>query len=123
MLPVILCAAYLRDIGAVEAERKYGEVSAEHLEAEGPPVARSILTFLKAKEELIEAVCDIVGHHRQPEGDDDLSLKIVFEGALIAELEGRQKENSLPAEEVEAAIDSRFWTESGKQEARKVLLT
>ena len=122
MLPVILCAAYLWDIGAVEAERKYGEVSAEHLEAEGPPVARSILTFLKAKEELVEAVCDIVGHHRQPEDDDDLSLKIVFEGTLIAELEGRQKENPLPAEEIEAAIDHRFWTASGKEEARKVLL-
>jgi hypothetical protein len=106
----------------VEAERKYGKVSADHLEAEGPPVARSILSFLNAKEELIEAVCDIVGHHRQPEDGDDLNLKIVFEGALIAELEGRQKENPLPAEEIEAAIDHRFWTASGKEEARKVLL-
>lgn len=122
ILPVILCAAYLRDIGAVEVQRKYGEVTAGHLEAESPPVARSILTFLKAKEELIEAVCDIVGHHRRPQDGDDLNRKIVFEGALIADLEERQKQDPLPAEEVEALIADRFWTDTGKEEARKVLL-
>ncbi|KPJ76251.1 MAG: phosphohydrolase [Deltaproteobacteria bacterium SG8_13] len=122
MLPVILCAAYLRDIGAVEAERKHGEVTAEHLEQESPLVARSILVFLKAKEELIEAVCDIVGDHRPPEDGDDLNRKVVFEGALIADLEDRQKETPLAAEEIEAVIAQRFFTNSGKQEARKVLL-
>lgn len=122
VLPVILCAAYLRDIGAPEVERKHGQVTAEHLEAESPPVARSILTFLKANEELIEAVCDIVGHHRPPESGDDLSRKIVFDAALIADLEERRKESTLPAEEMEAVIGQRFVTEAGKEEARKVLL-
>ena len=122
MLPIILCAAYLRDIGSVEAARKYGAVTDEHLEAESPAVARSILTFLKAKDELIEAVCDIVGFHRRPEDDDDLNRKVVFEGALIANLEDQQKEEPLPAEEIEAVIADRFFTESGRQEARKVLL-
>ena len=122
MLPVVLCAAYLRDIGAVETERKYGEITAERLEQESPPVARSILTFLKAKKDLIEAVCDIVGHHRRPEAGDDLNRKIVFEGTLIADLEERQKENPLSAEQIEAVIADRFWTESGKEEARNVLL-
>ena len=122
MLPVILCATYLRDIGAVEAERKHGEATAERLEQEGPPVARSILTLLKAKTELIEAVCDIVGDHRRPEEGDDLNRKIVFEAALIAELEDRQKEKLMPAEQIEAVIADRFWTKSGKEQARSVLL-
>ena len=122
VLPVILCAAYLRDIGAVEAERKHGKVTAELLEAESPPVARSILTFLKAKDELIDAVCEIVGHHRRPEDSDDLNHNIVYEGALIADLEDRQKQDQLPADEIEAMIADRFRTETGKAEARKVLL-
>jgi hypothetical protein len=122
VLPVILCATYLREIGAPEAERKYAKVTATHLEEEGPPVARTILTFLKAKEELIEAVCDIVGHHRRPEDGDDLNRKVVFEGSLIATLEEQQKETPLPAAEIEAVIADRFFTDSGKAEARKVLL-
>ncbi len=122
VLPVVLCAAYLRDIGAVEAERKYGQVSAGHLEAESPAVARTILSALKAKEELIEAVCDIVGAGRQPENGDDLNRIIVFEGALIADLEERQKESPLATEELEAAIEDRFWTKTAKEEARRILL-
>lgn len=122
MLPVVLCAALLRDIGAVEAERKYGEVTAEHLESESPPVARSILTFLKAKEELIDAVCDIVGSGRRPTDDDDLNRKIVSEAALIADLEDRQKDDPLPVDQIEALIVEHFWTEAGKEEARSILL-
>ena len=58
MLPVILCAAYLRDVGAVEAERKYGKVTTEHLVSFG---AREIprdkfLTQLKTSLETITMI-------------------------------------------------------------------
>ena len=41
---------------------------------------------------------------------------------LGADLEDRQKENPLPADELNAVIADRFQTETGKEEARKVLL-
>ncbi|MGA9175728.1 MAG: HD domain-containing protein, partial [Desulfobacterales bacterium] len=62
-LAVILAAAYLHDIGIHEAEKKYNSTAAKYQEQEGPPIARSIMIKLGAKEELIEEVCDIVGHH------------------------------------------------------------
>ena len=63
---VILSAAYLHDIGIHEAERKYQSTAARYQEEEGPPIARQILTKLGAREDLIEEVCDIVGHHHHP---------------------------------------------------------
>ena len=65
-LAVILSAAYLHDIGIPEAERKYGSAAPEYQEKEGPPIARSILNKLRANEELVDEVCDIVGHHHHP---------------------------------------------------------
>ena len=60
-LAVILAAAYLHDIGIVEAERKYSSTAPKYQEEEGPPIARAILIKLGAKEKLIDEVCDIVG--------------------------------------------------------------
>ena len=65
-LAVILPAAYLHDIGIHEAERKYQSTAARYQEELGPPIARDILVKLGAREELIEEVCDIVGHHHHP---------------------------------------------------------
>ena len=62
-LAVILTAAYLHDIGILEAERKYKSSSPRYQHIEGPPIASEILRKLNAKEELIEEVSDIVGHH------------------------------------------------------------
>jgi hypothetical protein len=122
-LPVILCAAFLREIGAVEAQAKHASTAPEYLEKEGPPVARTILSQLKAKDELIEAVCDIVGHHGYPASEDDKSKKIVYEGSLIATLEDQHKNSEIPAEKLVETIENEFVTESGKQEARNVLLS
>ena len=122
VMPVILCAAYLYRIGALEALQKYGSADADSLEKEGPPVARSILTGLKAKEELIDAVCAIVGHHQQPEPDASLDFKIVYEADKIAEMEDRLKDETMDAKDVSAYIDEKLLTRTGKEEARKVLL-
>jgi HD superfamily phosphodiesterase len=83
MLAVILSAAYLHDIGIHEAEKKHGSSKADEFhEAEGPAVARSILEKLGAKEELINEVCDIVGHHHSPRSDDSLNFKVVYDADL-----------------------------------------
>jgi hypothetical protein len=63
---VVLSTAYLHDIGIKEAERKYNSTAARYQEEEGPPIAREILMRLGAREELIDEVCDIIGHHHHP---------------------------------------------------------
>lgn len=121
-LPVVLCAAYLRDIGAPEALKKYGDASAEHLEKESPAVARSILTALKAREPLVDAVCAIVGHHRFPGQESPPDTKIVYDADWVAQMEARLKEQPMDTAQVSKMIEKDLLTEAGKEEARTLLL-
>lgn len=118
-LAVILCAAYLHDIGIPEAERKYNSTAARYQEQEGPPIAREILDKLGAKEALIDEVCDIIGHHHHPKEDDDVNFKVLYDADLIVNLEEQIKENPKEGEKLEELIAKAFLTESGKTEARK----
>jgi HD superfamily phosphodiesterase len=121
-LAVILSAAYLHDIGIPEAERKYGSTEAKYQEKEGPPIARSILVKLKAREDLIEEVCDIIGHHHHPGPDENLNFKVIYDADLIANLEDKLKETSMETAKLTGLIEKKFLTESGKKEAAAVLL-
>lgn len=121
-LAVILAAAYLHDIGIHEAERKYNSTAAKYQEQEGPAIARSILVKLGAREELIEAVCDIVGHHHHPRPDDNLEFKAVYDADLIVNLKENQAERPADPERLAEIIEKSFLTPSGREEARKVLL-
>jgi len=119
-LAVILCAAYLHDIGILEAERKHDSTAARFQEQEGPSIAREILEKLGAKEALIEEVCDIIGHHHHPREDDTISFKVMYDADLIVNLEETLKDKPKTGEELENLIANAFLTESGRKEARKV---
>ena len=121
-LAVILCAAYLHDIGIPEAERKYNSTAARYQEQEGPPIARKILDKLGAKEALIDEVCDIIGHHHHPRPEETLSFKVLYDADLIANLEEKHKDDSLDADRLDKIIGKSFFTESGRQTAREVLI-
>lgn len=121
-LPVVLCAAYLRDIGAPQALQKYGDTSEEHLEQESPAVARAILTALQAKDPLVDAVCTIVGHHRVPAADAPPDLKIVYDADWVAQMEESLKSQPLDHGQLSDRIEAEMSTPEGKEEARAVLL-
>ncbi|GAB6904802.1 hypothetical protein JCM12296A_06360 [Desulfosarcina cetonica] len=119
---VVLCAAYLHDIGIVQAEKKYGSCKAEYQEQEGPPVAREILERLGASPALVAEVCDIVGHHHHPRDEESLNFKVLYDADGIANLEDRKKANKIAPEAIETLIAERFLTAAGRAEARKTLL-
>ncbi len=119
-LAVILSAAYLHDIGIHEAERIKTGTAAENHEKTGPPVARSIMTELGAKKELVDEVCDIIGRHHHPGPDSSLNFKIVYDADLIVNLEEKQKENPMNDEDIAGFIEKTFLTESGRKEAGNV---
>ncbi|WP_028323958.1 HD domain-containing protein [Desulfatirhabdium butyrativorans] len=123
MLAVILSAAYLHDIGIHEAERKHQSTAARFQELEGPPIARSILEKLNAKAELIDEVCDIVGHHHHPRDVETPNFQAVYDADLIANIEDNRKENPIPAERISAIIEKSFLTDAGRATAREVLLS
>ena len=121
-LAVILCAAYLHDIGIHEAERKHSSTAARFQEMEGPPIARDILSRLHAKDSLVEEVCDIVGHHHHPRPEETVNFKVLYDADLITNIEENQKESPSSTERLNQMIASSFLTDSGRKVARNVLL-
>lgn len=119
---VVLSAAYLHDIGLKEAERKYGKPKVNHHEEEGPPVAREILEKLDAPAPLIDEVCDIIAHHHHPRTEETVNFKVVYDADMIVNLEEGQRTSPMDAAKLEAFIDSKFLTGTGKELARSVLL-
>jgi HD superfamily phosphohydrolase YqeK/DNA-directed RNA polymerase subunit RPC12/RpoP len=119
---VVLCAAYLHDIGIHESERKYHSTAPEYQHKEGPPIARQIMNRLGARQDLVEQVCDIVGHHHHPRNEETLNFKIVYDADLIVNLEEKQKEKKTERERLSGIIEKSLFTDTGKRLARKALL-
>ena len=121
-LAVILSAAYLHDIGILEAEKKHGSSAAKYQEMEGPAIAKEILIKLGAQEGLIEEVCDIVGHHHHPRTDETTNFKVVYDADLIENLDEKQKEDPTDKDKLSEKIDRLFLTPAGCETAKEVLL-
>ena len=119
-LSVILAAAYLHDIGIHEAERKYQSTAAKYQEQEGPPIARSIMIKLGAKEELIDEVCDIVGHHHHPRPDETKNFKVLYDADLIVNLEEKQQESPIDKQRLNEIFEKSFLTLPGRELAEEV---
>ncbi|MBE9580266.1 MAG: HD domain-containing protein [Proteobacteria bacterium] len=118
----VLCAAYLHDIGIHEAERKHNSTAAKYHQKEGPPIARDILTRLGTREELVEEVCDIIGHHHHPGNKETLSFKILYDADLIVNLREHQKNGEIEKEKLLEIIEKKMLTDSGERLAREALL-
>ncbi len=119
---VVLIAAYLHDIGIKESERKYQSSAARYQEQEGPPVAREILLKLGAAEDLVEEVCDIIGHHHHPRTTETINFKCLYDADLLVNLEEQRKEKPVEPERLAGIIRKAFLTESGKKLAQEILL-
>jgi hypothetical protein len=133
-----LALIYLHDIGIPLAEKKYGSSAPEYQEQEGPEVARSILIDLGAPESLIGPVCDIVGHHHHPRGDDSREFKVVYDADWIVNREERIRNNPPDTESdlkkkpvtvqgmdidcLTESIEASLLTEGGRKIAKEVLI-
>lgn len=118
---VVLCAAYLHDIGIPEAERKYGSSEVRRQEEEGPPIARDILVRLSAPRDIIDEVCDIVGRHHHPRAEETANFKIVYDADLIVNLEEKNTEEPIAKEKLAAILEKSFLTASGRRLAAGVM--
>jgi hypothetical protein len=121
-MAVIMAAAYLHAIGLREAERKFGPSAAGHRHTEGPPVARELLTGLRAESGLVEEVCDIIGHHHAPGASETINFKVLHDADLIVKLEEQYREVPPAAEVLETILNGSFLTDSGRRAARKALM-
>jgi HD superfamily phosphohydrolase YqeK len=121
-MAVVLCAAYLHDIGIKKAEEKYGSAKAEHQHVEGPPVARKILEDLGAREALINEVCDIISHHHYPKDSETCNFKVVYDADMLANMDECQEKEQIDSDTLARKIDRIYLTEAGKDLARLTLM-
>ncbi|MDU9048897.1 MAG: HD domain-containing protein [Candidatus Electrothrix sp. Rat3] len=117
---VIMAAAYLHDIGIREAERKFNSSAARYQHSEGPPVAREILTQLKADPELLDEVCDIISHHHAPRDEETVNFKVLYDADLIVN-KHEQYQKTPPTQEQLERLAALFLTASGAEQGLKVL--
>jgi len=81
------------------------------------------LKKLGATEELINEVCDIVGHHHHPQAEETINFKILYDADLIVNLEEKHKESPVAQKKIAGIIEKSFLTKCGKELAKKILLT
>jgi hypothetical protein len=81
-----------------------------------------MLVRLGADEELVEEVCDIVGHHHHPRAEETANFKAVYDADLIVNAEEKQETSPMEIEKLAAWIEKTFLTPSGRELAGKVLL-
>jgi putative nucleotidyltransferase with HDIG domain len=116
---VVLCAAYLHDIGIKDAERIYNSNSAKHQELLGPDIARKILIKLNADKELIDEVCEIIGHHHHPWDNDSIKFKAVYDADQIVNIQ--EEKSNKDTDTITKTIEKRFLTDPGRKLAKVVL--
>ncbi len=117
---VVLGAAFLHDIGIHEAEERHGNTSGHYQEKEGPPIAREILNRLDIEKEIVDEICDIIGHHHHPREEETLHFQILYEADWLVNIEedGFLKDR----EELETLIGKVFKTVTGKKFAEDLYL-
>ena len=76
-------------------KKKYNSTAPRYQEKEGPAVARAIMEKLNARPELIDRICDIIGHHHHPRAEETVEFKAVYDGDRIANLEEKQKNRAI----------------------------
>ncbi len=121
-LPVILCAAYLYDIGAKNALEKFNSDKREDVAKESPIVAKELMAKLGAKEELIDEVVEIVGHINRPEDQDSLDKKIIHDADMLTHMSACDDKNSVDNEEFISKLEKLFITDAGCKLAKSVLI-
>jgi HD superfamily phosphodiesterase len=117
---VVMGAAYLHDIGIHEAERKHGSPSGRYQELEGPAIAKELLEKLNVQKEMIDEICDIIGHHHSPREEETLNFRILYEADWLVNIE--EEGISKDREKVGGLIGKAFTTVTGKQLAEKLYL-
>ncbi len=118
---VIMACAFLHDIGIKNAELKYNSSSAKYQHIEGPPVAREILTELKAPTEWIDEVCDIIGHHHSPRAEETTNFKVLYDADLIVNMAELYQEKPHSMDQLNKIVASSFMTKEGALEAKRTL--
>lgn len=109
---LITIVAILHDIGAVEAQKKYGSIDGVYQEKEGPAVVREILQRVGYNKNA-DRICFIVGNHHTPSKIDGIDFQIQWEADLLENLMVMDKHKE--QQKIKKCIEENFKTVTGKK--------
>ncbi len=121
-LPVVLCAAYLYNIGIKNALEINPSEEEKSLEEESSKVARELMEKLGAKKELVYEIANLVSDHKKPLETDSLDKKVLHDADKLAHMAACEKKQGVNQEEFAAKLDKIFLTPAGRELARQVLI-
>lgn len=119
-LGVTLCAAYLLELGEIEAAGRHASPTADQIIDAGQRLAAAILGRLAAKEPIIEGVCTLIKARHRDQGDDSLEVRVLADAAELARLEEMRRNEPEQAREFGRLMAKRLLTASGRQLAQKM---
>ena len=83
-LKILDITSIMHDIGIIPSEKKYGYQNGKLQEIEGPIYARELLKeFKEVKEEEIERICFLIGHHHTYSDVDNIDYQILLEADFL----------------------------------------
>lgn len=115
-LYILESAAVVHDIGIHVCEEKYGSCEGKLQEKEGPALAKELLERLGYKQEVIDRVCYLVGHHHTYTNIDGVDYQILVEADFLVNL----YEDAVSLDAVRKAYENIFQTESGRKICRNM---
>ena len=115
-LYILESAAVVHDIGIHVCEEKYGSCEGKLQEKEGPALAKELLEHLGYKQEVIDRVCYLVGHHHTYTNIDGIDYQILVEADFLVNL----YEDEVSPDAVCKAYEKIFRTECGKKICRNM---
>ena len=121
-MAVVLAASYLHEIGVNAAKQKHGSTDRKYVEMEGPGIAREIMEKAGARNEMTEAVCDIISGRCIPETDEGINCRIVSDALELAAMEVEYKDGVAEPEQAAKRIQNRLSTQSARDRAKKLFL-
>ena len=115
-LYILESTAVVHDIGIHVCEEKYGSCEGKLQEKEGPALAKEMLERLGYKQEVIDRVCYLVGHHHTYTNIDGIDYQILVEADFLVNL----YEDAVSLDAVRKAYQNIFKTESSRKICRNM---
>jgi len=106
---ILSIAAILHDIGIKESERLYNSTAGKYQEKEGPAVAVKLLEGVDLRNEVLNRVCFLIGHHHTYSEVDDLDYQILIEADFLVNI----FEDNMGKPEIQSIREKIFKTRAG----------
>lgn len=108
---ILEIAALVHDIGIKPAWSKYNSSNGKYQEELGPDEAIKLLGNLNYRNDLIERVAYLVGHHHTYKDINDIDYQILVEADFLVNL----YENNSDVQAIDSAYSKIFKTKLGKK--------